>query len=491
MNILVVSNSFSPTVEINFTEPLKDLYESGSISAWAFKETKSVKLEDVAWASVVFLVRDYSEQAIALILACRALKKKILYLLDDNLGYLPIEIPLGKVAFSENALQKIPLIVGLVDQTLVQNKIMKSEFSIFGATRLFPQWVKMNPKESAVKHLEDKADQEYKIIYATARKLEAKSELELVNNLGSLAKRRKFTFSSFTTMENETKFKTSRLKRTRSLSQYYSILANGGFAVGVAPLDRNHFYNSKTEAKFRDYAQCSIAGVYSNVPPYSDVIIDGVDGLLVPGIYTSWEEAIGVLLDNVDLRNQIINNARSKVNENYDYGEYKEVLLSLAKSFSSNSRADYSRFAGHKAFLTVCTLDFDTAAQKIADKLVEYHPEIVSKELQTNAPLTPVLIYSCQYKTRIQNYNKIFSWTKEIHSETCTCGYFGKDNQLSIYALDASSSILLELISQIPDSAFKIPKKSSGSLSKNYKDLRFYLEMRMKTRFGRGQGKRP
>lgn len=491
MNILVVSNSFSPTVEINFIEPLRDLYRSGLISAWVFKDTKNVTMEDIAWSSIVILVRDFSSESLKVILSCRALSKKILYLLDDNLGYLPIELSLGRVTYSEKANKKIPLVVGLVDETLLQNKLIQNELENFGRVRIFPQWVRNTTPLHENSSITHNKGREARILYATARRLESITELELIRDLEILNKEINFVFSTFASVENSVGFRTRRLKRTKNLFDYFSTLKSGEFIIGVAPLDRNHFYNSKTEAKFRDYAQTAIPGIYSNIPPYSDVIEDGVDGLLVPGIYSTWREAISALLDDEELRCKIVLNALTKVNSKYDYVQYKSELKNTIEAFAKPPHANPSKFRGVDPYLTICTIDGDSFARNIAEELAKQFPNIVTTELRSNAPITPVLLYSCQKANVLENYKKIFTWTESVHEASCSCENPPNPIVDSIYALDTHLEILRTIFLRLPEKSIQLPPTFQHKYVSKLKDIRFYIEMKFNTYWGIGQGKRP
>ncbi len=67
-------------------------------------------------------------------------------------------------------------------------------------------------------------------------------------------------------------------------------------AVAVIPLGGTPFEACKSAIKYFDYAACGIATVCSAVPPYADVITDGVTGRLVGDTPADWERALRELL---------------------------------------------------------------------------------------------------------------------------------------------------------------------------------------------------
>jgi glycosyltransferase involved in cell wall biosynthesis len=66
----------------------------------------------------------------------------------------------------------------------------------------------------------------------------------------------------------------------------------GNFDLGLAPLVDNDFNRSKSGIKFLEYQALGIPVVASNLPPYSDVILDNADGLLVDNNTKAWVDGI-------------------------------------------------------------------------------------------------------------------------------------------------------------------------------------------------------
>lgn len=68
--------------------------------------------------------------------------------------------------------------------------------------------------------------------------------------------------------------------------------------IGLAPLLNTPFNQGKSFIKFLDIAAMGGVGVYSNRYPYTDVVSDGVNGLLVEDVPEAWQAAIEQLLNN-------------------------------------------------------------------------------------------------------------------------------------------------------------------------------------------------
>jgi hypothetical protein len=108
--------------------------------------------------------------------------------------------------------------------------------------------------------------------------------------------------------------------------------SRAGFQIGLAPLGDDLFCRSKTNNKFREYAACGIAGIYSNVDVYSDCVTDGRTGLLVQNDPEEWYRAMLRLVDDVPLRRAIQQQAQSYVREHYAQEKFEEVFLRQIES---------------------------------------------------------------------------------------------------------------------------------------------------------------
>ena len=87
----------------------------------------------------------------------------------------------------------------------------------------------------------------------------------------------------------------------------------------IAPLDRSRTSMSKCPLKYLDYSVAGAAGVYSDMRPYSDAIIDGKTGLLVRGDDAmSWAAPLARLIEDEGLRRSIVRAARRDIQHKYE-----------------------------------------------------------------------------------------------------------------------------------------------------------------------------
>ncbi|RUX96609.1 glycosyltransferase family 1 protein [Mesorhizobium sp. M7D.F.Ca.US.004.01.2.1] len=105
---------------------------------------------------------------------------------------------------------------------------------------------------------------------------------------------------------------------TGDYNAYIKFQATRNWAIGLAPLMDHEANRSKTDNKYREYGACHVAGIYSNIPPYSDVVENSVCGLLVDGAQSSWFDALAALIERPDKRTILANNAFEHVRARYD-----------------------------------------------------------------------------------------------------------------------------------------------------------------------------
>jgi hypothetical protein len=96
---------------------------------------------------------------------------------------------------------------------------------------------------------------------------------------------------------------------------YQHFLSMPGRHIGLAPLLDLPFNRARSYTKFFDITRCGAVGIYSSDSVYSEVISDGINGLLVKLVKKEWVEAILSLALDEPRRQDLLRNAVIKSSE--------------------------------------------------------------------------------------------------------------------------------------------------------------------------------
>jgi len=124
---------------------------------------------------------------------------------------------------------------------------------------------------------------------------------------------------------------------TPSWTGYPQALASMGWDIGIAPLVRDDFNVCKSHIKWMEYSSLKIPTVASNTYPYSQmiqgtpVIEQGKTGFLVkPSTPEYWITYVSQLIEQLELRQQVGQNAYNAVKNNWQWSshihKWKQVI---------------------------------------------------------------------------------------------------------------------------------------------------------------------
>ena len=332
--ILAVLPHVIPSTIVYILKPLSELHRSNSIVA-EFALEYMVSRAHVRRADVIVFCRNASPRHTTALDEALRLGKPIIYDLDDDL----LSFYANAVGDSESSgrLNQLRLylqsasIVRVYSERLAQTirEINSQVIRIDGPIdlRLVPASFTKRDVPSSVK-----------IAYATGRPDDELANIFLDDVERVLEKypgQVEIFFWGFRGGKLARHSSVHVLNPVTDYNRFLYRFARYGFEIGLAPLPNDTFHQSKTNIKFREYAACHIAGIYSNTPVYSECVEHGKTGLLVENLPGAWFDALSQLIENKELRASIQEQAHIYARGHYSQEKFCAVWLEQIQSVLS------------------------------------------------------------------------------------------------------------------------------------------------------------
>jgi glycosyltransferase involved in cell wall biosynthesis len=101
-----------------------------------------------------------------------------------------------------------------------------------------------------------------------------------------------------------------RIVHPMSWKDYLAYAGTVRYQVGLAPCFDTDFNRARSHSKMFDITRLGAAGIYSNITPYAEKVVDGKTGLLCDNDPDRWVDALTLLLSDSVLRSSLYSEAR-------------------------------------------------------------------------------------------------------------------------------------------------------------------------------------
>jgi len=317
--ILAVLPALIPSTILGVIKPLFELQKNGEIE-FRVVLNQLCREANIRWADMLVMCRNCSTKDLRILFGARKFKKKIVYEIDDNFFNISIDTELGR--YHRNPVRLFAL------RKIFENSDAVHVYS----DSLYEIGARYNPNVKKIRSYFDlslvagltrrKHDGIVKVAYSTSRIGQDAVSVIYESALRQILEMYPYVHAHIWGVMPSRLKGLANAKLMNYEPNYHRFIRafyEEGFDIGLAPMFNDEFHRSKTNNKFREYGGCEVAGVYSDVPLYSECVQDGVSGLLVNNCETEWREAIERLVVDPQLRDRIRHSAREYVAKHYSF----------------------------------------------------------------------------------------------------------------------------------------------------------------------------
>ncbi len=316
-NILLITNDMNPTAEI-VIQSLRRIAPNLQIK---IASPINVCLKDIYSGSYKIIVLRLCDPAsLPLLMLMKQADIPYVYYLDDNLWEIKGNNPLGRFHLDPKVLATLTAFVQQAHYVVAASSILKDYIYPINANVVH---ISAGFDFDLVKNITaNSPDSQIKILYAGSLYRD-QDFVPVIPAIKQIIKEfdHQITFHFYGYIPDALKglpnivFDGKFYKYNDFIKKQYA----EGFDIGMAPLKDSPSNRAKTELKFREYGACGIAGIYSNIPPYSMCVTHSINGLLVGHQSDDWYQALKLLIMNSELRKNIQHAAAVDVLNNYDH----------------------------------------------------------------------------------------------------------------------------------------------------------------------------
>lgn len=327
-HILVECPELIPSVRVGVLEILQYIEREYGLCEVRFSRTFDIHSCDLEWSDIFISVRGCEEATWKLVTLARRYARYVVMFLDDDLLHLPSQKISEELYRDEIIRVYLPKILACSHKLWVVNRRLGETYGSLTRTPFFTSEVPIQlPKERR-----DKTDNSvFRVLYAGSVGHGSILKQCIAPSVPRLIKRFKDNIH-FTFIGADpgliSSAQVSVIPFFEDYDTYRNYVNYKNFDLGLAPLEDSSFYSYKYYNKFLEYTQIGITGLYSSVPPYTDVIRDGENGFLCATSDSAWENAIcRIAFLSSQVRQNCLANARQMMEERFSYACQAEHLL--------------------------------------------------------------------------------------------------------------------------------------------------------------------
>lgn len=314
MNVLIISTTFIPSVILCGHSQLDYLEKQGKLN-YQFVISHFINKKNIEWADIIVFLRSDSDIDAYVSKIARRKGKHLVYVLDDDILNVPKYISSAPYYLLPSTQNNIKTIMSNCDTFLTSSPVLLEKYGKnFKNSFLIDE-----PSLNSI----DKKGKNEKIKIGFAGSIDRAQDLnEILQDAITRIVEKYGNSIDIEFMGAKPDFVDKlglrHLPYQDGYDTYTAFMSRCNWDIGLAPMPDSDFHECKYYNKYIEYASFGIAGIYSNLKPYTFGIKGTFNGLLVNNDTESWYQAICELIENEELRKNISNNCLAEAKNKYN-----------------------------------------------------------------------------------------------------------------------------------------------------------------------------
>lgn len=307
-----------------------------------------IGITDLKWGDVLFFVRSTSSIERDLVLLAKKMRKFVILMIDDDFLGLGTSYGADGAGYRKERHDSLKAILYSIDCLLTVNELLAEKYIEYCETDRYALTNTMverseffspalrEKREGKTKmaiYVNDGTQGVFNQILRPALRLLKKSSRGRVA-LYLMALRPDMS-------EFEKDFDIHYVPHMQ-YGEFKHFMGTEGFDIGLAPLDNEGFSKYKYFNKYIEYTLAGIPAIYSDCPLYRLVIRDGYNGIFTDNSPESWCRTISRMIEDADLRKEIISNAQAHLYDNFESNKVLERFVQSIPELASFKSNDVS-----------------------------------------------------------------------------------------------------------------------------------------------------
>lgn len=299
--VLLIYRKMTPSVRMCGHTQLTYLYEQRKIEYRACKDKKVTK-HDLNWADIVFLGRLDSWYERRLVELLHRAGRYLVYILDDDLLEIPDYVSSAAYFNQAEVQSNIKKMIEMSDAICSPSFALLRKYAIGRKKAILIEEPAISPVvyKTRIKKLGP-------IKIGFAGSMDRKFDVECILMDALIQVKKKYgddvQIEFFGSIPSETeRIGAKCIPYSNRYDEYKKRINDLEWDIGLAPMPDTSFHACKHYNKYIEYASAGIAGIYSNVPPYSRLREMKAPVMLCENTEKEWFDSICFLIDHIDFR---------------------------------------------------------------------------------------------------------------------------------------------------------------------------------------------